>query len=306
MDDILRSIKQHAITQKLEEINLIHPSLKFTLETEVEQTLPFLDMLIVRTGTELSSTWYNKPSDTGLIMNYHSLAPKIYKRSVVAGFVYRIHHACSSWQHFHDSLDKAKIILEKNQYPPNFYEPIIMKSLEKILGTNTESSGDEGKKNDTKTPPVTKKLIFLQYRGNVTDDFCRSLKKCNAPCTPVLTLRKMRTVMPSLKPMVEKEMRSHVVYKISCPQCNLSYIGQTAQYILQRFKQHLNPSQPVGKHLRKCNTLQEVSADDVNILASLTRGSEFLETLEALWQREERPAINTKEEFRSRELTIVW
>ena len=64
MDDILRSIKNFEVQQKLEEINNYHPSLKFTIERETEQTLPFLDMLILREGTSLSSLWYNKPTET--------------------------------------------------------------------------------------------------------------------------------------------------------------------------------------------------------------------------------------------------
>ena len=82
----------------------------------------------------LESTWYSKPTDTGLIMNYHALAPKRYKRSVVAGFVHRIYRACSTWPHFHQSLKKAKCILEKNQYPPTFYDPLIRQTLHDILG----------------------------------------------------------------------------------------------------------------------------------------------------------------------------
>ena len=121
MDDILKERKcQHAV-QELNNINALHPNLKFTEETENEQhDLPVLDMKIHHdhnNGT-LSSTWYNKPTDTGLIMNYHALAPKRYKRSVVSGFVYRIHRACSSWESFHSSMEKAKRILEKNHYPP--------------------------------------------------------------------------------------------------------------------------------------------------------------------------------------------
>ena len=133
-DDILRSIKSAEVQQKLSEINSYHPSLKFTIEEENEdRSLPFLDMLLIRLGTLLASTWYNKPTDTGLIMNYHSLAPRKYKRSVVAGFVHRIFRACSSWEYFHTSLEKAKRVLEGNQYPPDFYEPIIASALRKWL-----------------------------------------------------------------------------------------------------------------------------------------------------------------------------
>ena len=120
MDDILREIDEVKAEAKLMEINSLHPNLKFTSEVEQQQSqvpqsrIPFLDMCIMHdnmTG-QLSSTWYNKPTDTGLIMNYHALAPKRYKRSVVSGFVHRIHRACSSWHYFHESLEKAKRILE--------------------------------------------------------------------------------------------------------------------------------------------------------------------------------------------------
>ena len=72
----------------------------------MDQKLSFLDMQVNHDHetAELSSTWYYKPTDTGLIMNYHALAPKCYKRSVVSGFVYRNHRTCSPWQNFHDSL----------------------------------------------------------------------------------------------------------------------------------------------------------------------------------------------------------
>ena len=105
MDDILREIKCSRVEQKLEGINNIHKNLEFTLETEVDHNLSFLNMRLIHdheTG-KLSSTWYFKLTDTGLIMNYHALAPKRYKHSVVSGFVYRIYRACSSWQNFHDS-----------------------------------------------------------------------------------------------------------------------------------------------------------------------------------------------------------
>ena len=308
MDDILRSIKRSEIARKLQEINSIHPSLKFTIETETEGKLPFLDMLIIRMAGKLSSTWYNKPTDTGLIMNYHSLAPKKYKRSVVAGFVYRIHRACSTWLNFSDSLCKAKRVLERNQYPPDFYEPIIESAINKIMGVEIEAKEQivQGQIVSEEEPALQKKLIFVEYRGKVTEDFCRSLRKSDAPCQPVLTLRKLRTVLPSLKPAIEKRCRSHVVYKITCPRCRSCYIGQTSQYLDARFGQHKKPSQPVGKHLRRCEALKEIVVGDVEILAASTRGEQYLMTLEALWQKEERPSINTKEEFRSRELTIMW
>ena len=41
------------------------------------------------------------------------------------------------------------------------------------------------------------------------------------------------------------------------------------------------------------------------ILESSSRGEEFLITLEALWIKELAPKINTKEEYKQKELTIM-
>ena len=83
---------------------LLYDGNQFTIERQQEGSIPFLDMQFMNNDCRLSSTWYSKLSDTGLIMNFHALAPKRYKRSVVSGFVHRIYRACSSWEHIHSSL----------------------------------------------------------------------------------------------------------------------------------------------------------------------------------------------------------
>ena len=130
MDNILKSIKKAEVDEKLEQINNLHPSLKFTIERENNNCLAFLDMLIFNQEGKLSSIWYTKGTDTGLTMNYHALAPERYKRSVVSGIVHRILRACSSWKAVHKSLIKVIQILENNQYPPCFYDPIIERTLQ--------------------------------------------------------------------------------------------------------------------------------------------------------------------------------
>ena len=158
----------------------------------------------------------------------------------------------------------------------------------------------------TEEEATSKRLIFLEYHGKITVDDCRALQKINAPCQPVLTLRKLKTVLPSLKPAMNKWVRCDIVYKITCPQSQLCYIGATCRCLDVRFKEHKKPSLPLGKHLRKCKALEKISLDNVDILASTTRSEQFLFTLEALWQKEERPKLNTKDEYKSRELTIMW
>ena len=117
-----------------------------------------------------------------------------------------------------------------------------------------------------------------------------------------MTLRKLKSVLPSLKPAVEKMIRSGVVYQLQCPRCKACYVGETCRHMQTRFKEHLQRAGPMKKHLAKCNTT--LTPKEVDILQQTARGEGFLLTLEALHIREPKPTINTKDEYRSRELTI--
>ena len=197
------------------------------IEVEEDGRLPFLDMEILHVENCLSSTWYLKPTDTGLIMNFHAVAPRRYKRSVVQSFVHRIHRCCSSRENMFSSLDRAKAILDKNQYPASFYNPIIQKTLEKIEAENLqeqESLPDQNVSTEETTP---KYLFKIKYRGTVTDTFVKALYDSKAPVVPVSTIKKIRTFVNTLKAKVPVEITSRVVYQITCPSCHAYYVGQT-------------------------------------------------------------------------------
>ena len=57
-------------------------------------------------------------------------------------------------------------------------------------------------------------------------------------------------------------------------------------------------------HADACNT--EVTMDDFKILTKTNRKNDFLETLEALFIRELKPSLNTKEDFRNKVLRLKF
>ena len=86
--------------------------------------------------------------------------------------------------------------------------------------TNEEDEDENSENDDDDDTIVTQNIdekdkfkVFIQYRGKSSDHFANSLHKCQAPCRVIMTLRKLKTVMPSLKPPVEKVLRSGVIYK---------------------------------------------------------------------------------------------
>jgi len=129
----------------------------------------------------LSSEWYRKPTDTGLTLNFHSLAPFKYKKSVLIGFVYRIYNSCSNWQNIHKSLEEAKLILVKNQYPPDLIDNVFHDTLHRILkpdecDNETNDVVDELDDNAClfKVEEKDKFNFFLNYRGKITEKYVKS------------------------------------------------------------------------------------------------------------------------------------
>jgi hypothetical protein len=62
---------------------------------------------------------------------------------------------------------------------------------------------------------------------------------------------KVKTVLPSLKPSVEKMQRSGVVYKLTCPLCKQSYVGMTERRLQCRYKEHIQRKGPMRTHLKR-------------------------------------------------------
>ena len=144
-------------------------------------------------------------------------------------------------------FNKSEGGTREEPYPPPFYEDVIAQTLEKILAqTDTEQKPAD--------PEVQcKHRVLMQYRGSTTDQFMKKLKDCDAPVQVVLTLRKLRSCLPTLKAPVQKMLKSDVVYNISCPHCETCYVGTTSRHLATRFAEHRTTTNgPVVQHMRSC------------------------------------------------------
>ena len=106
----------------------------------------------------MSPTWYKKSTEMGLLMNYHTLAPMKYKKSVIIGMIRRIFRAYNTYKHFQESLQKVRGILSKNQYPESVIDQLIRDTLNKIFEekeTVTESEEEDEEEE--------KKMLMVEY-----------------------------------------------------------------------------------------------------------------------------------------------
>ena len=122
-------------------------------------------------------------------------------------------------------------MLDYNQYPSYWYEKIIHKTLEKIWRQPEKVEAE---------PEESKKMVFIEYRGKITDQYVKNLISSGAPIKPIITLRKIKTALPSLKTRVENVITSNIVYKYSCSHCEeVSYVGLTSRHLKARVSEHL-------------------------------------------------------------------
>ena len=118
-----------------------------------------------------------------------------------------------------------------------------------------------------------------------------------------MALRKLKTVLPSLKAPVEKSLKSGVVYEICCSRCNSRYVGQSSRHLTTRIKEHSRVSALVGSHFLQCGV--KLTLDDVKILAT-SQTIKHLMILEAIFINDTKPVLNTKDEYKSHTLVIKF
>ena len=285
VDDFFRTAKRHEQDKILDTANSLHPSLKFTIELEVAGQLLFLDICVPRSDNTLSCFWYSKPTDTGLFLSFRACAPTMYKRNIVEGTVARVNNATSTWQAFDAGISKAKELFESNQYLPPFFEPLISNSISKIV------SDEQKQKTMTRRQEVkSRPTLMMEYRGNISDRFSHKIRQLTGGCT-IFTTRTLKTVLPSLKSAVDKEVRSRVVYQITCPGCQSSCVGQTTRHLKTRLTEHPCLTAPVVMHFQECaGSTREISAKIIDACEGPAR----ILTMEALHMSRRQPALNQR------------
>lgn len=231
-DDCFIVAKTDILDNLLTLFNSVHPSLQFTMETEQNKKLNFLDLEITRIDNNFAKTnWYKKPTFSGRYLNYHSHHPLSQK----IGIVYSITDKCIKLSNpeFHSkNLKEAKNILINNDYPVQFINKYVNIRV-KMLNNNTP-------KNTIKQQTLLRnKKVIIPFFKNLTENINYNLKQNN-----ILPINKITNKFNSLitlgKDKLNKFDNKNVVYKIGCQDCDSIYIGQTSQLLKNRSSQHRN------------------------------------------------------------------
>ena len=103
-------------------LNFCHINVSFSMKTEKENKLYFLDVEVIREEGKFKTTIYRKPTFSGVYSNFESFLPSVCKFGMVYTLLHRCFWICSNWTQFHTELMFLKGIFQKNRYPKNFID----------------------------------------------------------------------------------------------------------------------------------------------------------------------------------------
>ena len=90
VDDILLCLHKSEVDEVLKYFNKYHPKIQFTLEEEVNSKINFLDVSITHTDGKVYTSWFTKPTSSGLYTNFLSVQPFAQKRNVIQNLSHRL------------------------------------------------------------------------------------------------------------------------------------------------------------------------------------------------------------------------
>ena len=242
VDDLFLSLPRDQIETVKNVFNGINPHLQFTTEEEVNNRLPFLDMMLVRKEDQTVKTeWYIKPIASGRFLNYHSCHPMHQKMNVASNFAQRVKNLSTNW----DQNKIGQVIhhhLKLNDYPKTLINRVInhTRSVTKN-GTAMEESGQMENK-------IYRSLTNV---FGLTQRLTKTLRR-DYPQVKIAN-KNQKTVgalIPPIKDKTAEEEQSNVIYQIHCNDCEGSYIGMTTTKLKNRISGHRS-------NLKKLTTLRE-------------------------------------------------
>ena len=224
IDDIFCILHKSTVDSFLDHLNSLSTSIKFTLEKENNNVLPFLDVLVVHDEQgRLITKVYRKNTHTNRYLSFKSNNPVNIKKSVVTCLFKRAHEI-SGVEELQKERKNIYEVLQLNSYPPSFISKCenLYKNREKSETTSQEEN--------------TLATAVLPYVKNLSEEVRRILRDYGIR-TAFKNYPTLGSILTKVKDQIALERRNGVIYKINCA-CGDTYIGETGRTLEIRVKEH--------------------------------------------------------------------
>ena len=125
-DTLCAMLDPEAASEFLTTLNKTHPSIDFTMELEENDRLSFLGMNVTRNGRRLDSTVYRNPTDTRLLLHYHSHVDARYTRLQLNTML-------------NGAIQELKEIFSRLRYPDDLVQSTIRRFIESKVAEDSNT-----------------------------------------------------------------------------------------------------------------------------------------------------------------------
>ena len=230
VDDVFSIVRKSNLHYFFQHINSLHPKTKFTMETEENSQLPFLDTFIQRNSDNtISIRVYRKPTKTDQYLKFTSHHLVRAKKNVIISLFNRAKNIISNPSNQEKEENHLTAVLQANGYPKKFINNTIRASQ-----LPRQSANSDNTENQEQIAPVR---INIPYVKGTSEQLKRIFNDHNIDCT-FYTTTTLRTLPSQAKDPVPSEQRNNIVYKYDCKDCEAVYFGESKRTIAQRTKEH--------------------------------------------------------------------
>ena len=197
---------------------------------------------------------------------------------------------------FHEEVSRLTELLLKNGYPLDYIDFGIRLFLNKLYTKKIPVSTVKKKQLFLTLPFLGKSSLLLKQQ--IQKVVQKNLPFCNLRVIFKSGVRLSNFF--SFKDKVPRLIRSHLVYRFTCSDCNIRYYGTTERHGKTRWSEHMGVSLRTGKSIKGLRTAirdhlleqeHKISFDDFSFLA--TDSDHFrLIIKESLCIKKDKPQLN--------------
>ena len=298
VDDTFAFAKPSEVENIHHQLNQYDPQIQFTYETEAENRIPFLDVMIERKNDHLETSVYRKKTNTNIYMNWNSHSPRSWKIGTLRNLTRRAIMIATE-NNLQKELDHLqKVFCEINDYPERLTKKLISEEVKRQQEPPEQQTTEE-------TEEPEKILLNLPYAGEHGQLLMRKLGK-NIQTTTNGKVQLRTTFTPcklgskfSVKDKTELIHQHNVTYHISCAnkRCESTYVGETKRRMLTRILEHNSKDAKSHVLIHSKNTKhRRVFLPNLKIIGNGYKSNFRRKISEALHIKELKPDLNVQKD----------
>jgi hypothetical protein len=252
-----------------EMFNLVSSTIKFSLETENDCNINFLDISINNRDNQLTFNIHRKPTTTNIIIPADSCHPPEQKHAAIKHLTNRM----NSYKLNHTDKTTEQHVIEQI-VGTNGYDTSVIQRINKPKRDKDSAANDKnlwatftyfGKETRTITKLFKRTRLRIAHKANNTIG--------------------QHLMIKTDEPDPQQQYKKSGIYCLTCPDCQKKYVGQTGRSFHKRYKEHFHGYKynlrktSFATHLLDCNhSIGPIS--EVMTVLYMTKKGILIDTIE--------------------------